>query len=412
MRVNNLNKAYESVKRNGGSAGVDGMKITELRAWLKHHGKDLINRVMAKSYQPAPIRSVSIPKPNGGTRLLGIPTVIDRLLQQAIHQQLTPLYEPLFSTYSYGFRPGRSAHQAIEQASEYVKAGYEWVVDIDLANFFDRINHDRLMQRLSKGIADKRILRLIRQYLVSGIMQEGISQQRTSGTPQGSPLSPLLSNIVLDELDKELEKRGHKFVRYADDCNIYVRSQVSGQRVLQSIRSFIEGKLKLNVNEQKSGVHRCEQVRFLGYTLMPGGKIRISDKNMDRFKSKVVAITKRNRALSFQQVIKELNGMMRGWVNYFYRANCWLHWRQVLDKWIRRRLRCYRLKQCKRRYTLFKFLRGLGVSTRKAWNVVMYSGGWWRMSNKPVCMQAMGIHWFSENGLYKLEDLFNQRVKH
>ncbi|MEL6845848.1 MAG: group II intron reverse transcriptase/maturase, partial [Bacteroidota bacterium] len=248
MSVQNLNRAYESVIGNGGASGVDQMDVKELKEWLNTNGQDLIEQVLNESYEPSEVLGVEIPKPNGGVRLLGIPTVLDRLLQQAIHQQLTLLYDPLFSEHSYGFRSGRSALQAVEQASKYISSGYHWVVDIDLKSFFDLINQDRLMQRMSKGIGDKRLLRLIRKYLRSGMLLGGIIQQRTSGTPQGGPLSPLLSNIVLDELDKELEKRGHVFVRYADDCNIYVKSQSAGERVLHSISKFIEEKLKLKVN--------------------------------------------------------------------------------------------------------------------------------------------------------------------
>ena len=259
MSPTNLNKAYETVRRNRGSSGVDKMDVKELKAWLKTNGKTLIEQVLQEDYLPSMVLGKEIAKSNGGIRLLGIPTVLDRMIQQAIHQQLLQLYEPLFSENSYGFRPGRSALQAIEQASEYVSQGYEWVVDIDLKSFFDLINQDRLMQRLYKGIGDKRILRLIRKYLRAGmLLGGGLEQQRVSGTPQGGPLSPLLSNIVLDELDKELEKRGHLFVRYADDCNIYVKSKAAGERVLQSISKFIEGKLKLEVNQEKSGVRRCE----------------------------------------------------------------------------------------------------------------------------------------------------------
>lgn len=407
MSPTNLNRGYEAVRQNGGSSGVDQMTVWDLREWLKNHGKDLIGQVLEEEYVPQSVLGVSISKPNGGMRLLGIPTVIDRLIQQAIHQQVQLLYEPLFSEHSYGFRPGRSALQAVEQASRYISQGYEWVVDIDLKSYFDTINHDRLMQRLHKGIGDKRLLRLIRKYLRAGLMLGGLEHQRTSGAPQGGPLSPLLSNIVLDELDKELEKRGHKFVRYADDCNIYVRSQASGERVLASITKFIEGKLKLKVNQEKSGVRRCEQVKFLGYTIMPQGRIRIADKSLARFKKKVIEITKRNRGISLYRVITELNAVLRGWVNYFRKANCWLPWRD-LDSWIRRRLRCYRLKQCGRRYTIFKFLRQLEARESTAWNAIMYTRGWWSLSAKRVCQRTMGKQWFSQNGLYTLAGLYER----
>ena len=331
-------------------------------------------------------------------------------MQQAIQQQLTLIYERLFSESSYGFRPNRSALQAVSQASEYASQGYEWVVDIDMKSFFDYINHDRLMQRLHKSIGDKRLLRLIQKYLRAGLMLGGLEQQRTSGTPQGGPLSPLLSNIVLDELDKELEKRDHNFVRYADDCNIYVKSKEAGERVLSSITKFIEGKLKLKVNGEKSGVRHCSEVKFLGYTIMPTGKIRIADKSLKRFKDKVRELTKRNRGVSLTKVIKELNETVRGWVNYFRLANCWLPWKS-LDGWIRRRLRSYRLKQCGRKYTLFKFLRGLGISKHKAWNAILYGGSWWQLSSKMTCTKAMNLEWFSKLGLYTLVGLY-KRLKH
>jgi len=404
MSPKNLNKAYENVVRNNGASGVDDMPVSELRSWLSEHGKSLIADVLSERYTPSEVLGIEIPKSSGGMRLLGIPTVIDRLLQQAIHQELNLLYEPLFSEHSYGFRPGRSALQAVEQASRYISSGKEWVVDIDMKSFFDYINHDRLMQRLYKCIGDKRLLRLIRKYLRSGMMIGGMTQQRTSGTPQGGPLSPLLSNIVLDELDKELEKRGHDFVRYADDCNIYVKSERAGERVLASITKFIEGKLKLKVNESKSGVRRCEQVKFLGYTMLPNNKIRIADKSIKRFKSKVKEVTRRNRGVKFSQVINELNAIHRGWINYFRLANCWLPL-QRLDGWIRRHLRSYRLKQCGRKYTIFKFLRSLGAKTSEAWNAVMRGGAWWNLSAKKACQRTMNKSWFDQNGLYALEDL-------
>lgn len=405
----NLDQAYKAVKRNGGAAGIDGMQVEELGEWLNEHSQRFISEVLSEEYQPQAVLGVEIPKPNGGTRLLGIPTVVDRMLQQAIHEQLNRFYDPLFSEHSYGFRPGRSALDAVEQASHYIKSGYEWVVDIDLKSFFDTINHDRLMQRLSKGIGDKRLLRLIRRYLRAGLMQGGLESQRISGTPQGGPLSPLLSNIVLDELDKELEKRGHSFCRYADDCNIYVRSEAAGKRVLRSITRFIEKKLKLKVNRAKSGVRHCSCVKFLGYTIMPGGKIRIADKSITRFKKKIKQITKRNRGVSFTSVLQEVNVVMRGWVGYFCLADTWLPWRE-LDGWIRHRLRCYRLKQCGRIFTVFKFLRSLGVNENKAWNTVMYGGSWWHLSAKPTCQNSMNLSWFSHEGLYTLERL-HQRFK-
>lgn len=398
----NLKRAFRQVRSNDGSSGVDGMSIEELRQWLGQNLNNLREEILQERYEVKPVRKVEIPKPTGGTRTLGIPTVKDRLIQQAIHQELSRYYEPHFSENSYGFRPNRDAGQAVLQAAEYIKEGKEWVVDIDLENFFDRINHDRLMQRLSKGIGDKRLLRLINAYLKAGLMEGGLSEQRTSGTPQGGPLSPLLSNIVLDELDKELEQRGHSFCRYADDCNIYVKSRKAGERVLASVTEFIERKLKLKVNRSKSGVRHCSEVRFLGYTLLREGGIRVADKSLERFKEKVREITQRNRGVKFSQVIEELNRAIIGWSNYFRMANKWLSTIRDLDCWVRRKVRCYKLKQCGRKYTVYKLLRGMGLEERKSWNVVMYSQGWWSMSNKEAVRHGMNLKWFALQGLQSL----------
>ncbi len=398
----NLNRAYKQVVENGGSGGPDGMKTDELRQWLGKHLKGLRESLLNGTYEVSGVRKVEIPKPDGGTRTLGVPTVKDRLVQQAIHQELIRFYEPIFSENSFGFRPGRNAQQAVRQASRFIKEGREWVVDIDLANFFDRINHDRLMQRLSKGVGDKKLLQLIRAYLEAGVMEGGLTEQRIAGTPQGGPLSPLLSNIVLDELDKELERRGHSFCRYADDCNIYVSSRKAGERVMNSIISFIENKLKLKVNYTKSGVRHCSKVKFLGYTLLPGGNIRVADQSVNRLKDKVREITCRSRGVKFEIIIRELNMIITGWTNYFKLANKWLTTFRDLDGWIRRKLRCYRLKQCGRRYTIFKLLRNFNIPERKSWNVVMYSQGWWQMSGKVAVGQAMNPKWFSQQGLQSL----------
>jgi len=398
----NLKRAYRQVSRNDGSGGIDRMETEELRQWLGKHIDTLREMLLTEKYEVSAVRKVEIQKPDGGKRMLGIPTVKDRLIQQAIHQELSRYYEPVFSESSYGFRPGRSAHQAILKASEYIKEGKEWVVDIDLEKFFDKINHDRLMQRLSKGIGDKRLLRLINAYLKAGMMDDGLIEQRIAGTPQGGPLSPLLSNIVLDELDKELESRGHSFCRYADDCNIFVKSRKAGERVMTSIVDFIEKKLKLKVNRLKSGVRHCSDVKFLGYTLLPGGDIRVSDKSIERLKDKVREITRRNRGVKFEMVIKELNKVIIGWTNYFRLANVWLATIREIDGWIRRKVRCYRLKQCGRRYTIYKLLRSLGIPEKKSWNAIMYSQGWWQLSKKIAVGQAMNLNWFSQQGLLSL----------
>ena len=398
----NLNRAYKQVLRNAGSSGVDKMEVEELSPWLGAHLHELRKLILTEEYKVSLVRKVEIPKSTGGTRTLGIPTVKDRLIQQAIHQELNRYYEPHFSEHSYGFRPGRDAHQAITQASHYIKEGKEWVVDIDLEKFFDRINHDRLMQRLSKGIGDKKLLRLINAYLKTGMMEGGLIEQRIAGTPQGGPLSPLLSNIVLDELDKELESRGHSFCRYADDCNIYVKSKTAGERVMTSVVNFIEKRLKLKVNHNKSGVRHCSAVKFLGYTLLEKGGIRISDKSIDRLKDRVKEITQRNRGVNFEVVIGELNQLIVGWTNYFRLANKWLSNIRDLDGWMRRKLRCYRLKQCGSRYTIYKLLRSLGLPKGKSWNVVMYAQGWWEMTRKEAVNQAMNVKWFTQQGLQSL----------
>ncbi len=399
----NLHTAIQRVIKNRGNAGVDQMEAKDLGAWLQKHVHSFGSEVLKERYQVHFVRKAIIRKIDGGERLLGIPTVKDRMLQQSIHQVLNIYYDPLFSDSSFGFRRGRTAHQAIGQSCDYIKSGKEWVVDIDLEKFFDKVNHDRLMQRLSKGIGDKRLLRLIKSYLRAGIMSEGLVEQRTAGTPQGSPLSPLLSNIVLDELDKELERRGHSFCRYADDCNIYVKSRKAAERVMSSLIKFIEQKLKLKVNRKKSGVRHCSEVKFLGYTLLPEGNVRISDTSIKRLKDKVRMITKRNRGVKFEQVIEELNRVIIGWSNYFRLANRWLSDLRAIDGWIRRKLRCYRLKQCGRKYTVFKFLRSLGIPENTSWNVVMYSQGWWAMSLKQAVGKAMGLKWFAQYGLQSLQ---------
>jgi RNA-directed DNA polymerase len=398
----NLGEAYAQVSRNGGSAGIDGVNTETFGQWLREHLGSFRESLLKETYKVSAVRKVEIPKPNGGVRLLGIPTISDRVVQQAIHQILNRYYDPHFSESSYGFRPGRGTHDAISAASDHIASGYEWVVDIDLEKFFDKINHDRLMQRLSKGIGDKRLLRLINNFLKAGLMSEGLMEQRTAGTPQGGPLSPLLSNIVLDELDRELEERGHRFCRYADDCNIYVGSEEAGKRVIFSIIKFIEGKLKLRVNREKSDVRHCGQVKFLGYTLMEGGKIRVADKSKERFKEKVKHICRRNRGVKFDQIVKELNSVIRGWSAYFHKANSWLSDLQHIDGWIRRKLRCYQLKQCGRKFTIYKMLRKLGGEERASWNAVMYSQGWWAMTLKPVISKSMNIRWFEEEGLISI----------
>lgn len=398
---NNIKQAYKQVKQNKGVAGIDQMRVEEFAKWYNEHKTELLKSLYDGTYLPQGVKQVEIPKPNGGNRKLGIPTVIDRVIQQAIAQVLIPIYEKKFSDHSYGFRPHRSAHSALKKGCKYVEEGRMIVVDIDLKTFFDVVNHDRLMHRLSVTIGDKTLLGLIRKYLQSGILMDGIMSQRTEGTPQGSPLSPLLSNIVLDELDEELERRGHKFVRYADDCNIYVHSQEAGDRVMESISNFIERKLKLQVNREKSQVCLVNQTKFLGYTIQKSGSLSIAKKSVERFKDKVRKLTKRNRGMKFGQIINELTPMMRGWLNYF-RYSQSKRLLQNLDSWIRRRLRCYRLKQCKKVSTLQKFLKKRGVDTWQSWILALSGKGYWRKSGCPQAHQALNNKWFEEEGLYNL----------
>jgi RNA-directed DNA polymerase len=401
MSQSNIKQAYKQVKKNKGVAGIDQMPVGEFAAWYAENGETLLSTIYNGRYEPQGVKQVEIPKPNGGKRKLGIPTVTDRIIQQAIAQVLSPIYERKFSDHSYGFRPNRSAHQALKKGSDYVAEGRYYVVDMDLRTFFDVVNHDRLLYRLSLTIGDKTLLGLIRKYLQSGIMIDGLVSQRTEGTPQGSPLSPLLSNIVLDELDKELEKRGHKFVRYADDFNIYVRSQAAGERVMESVSRFIESKLKLIVNKEKSQVCEVNQTNFLGYTIQKDGNLSIAKKSIDRFKEKVRKITRRNRGVKFEQVIAELIPVMRGWLNYFRHARC-KRLLKTLDSWIRRKLRCYRLKQCKRTITLQQFLKSRGVETWQSWILALSGKGHWRKSGCPQMHRALSNKWFDEIGLYNL----------
>ncbi|MBD3165287.1 group II intron reverse transcriptase/maturase, partial [bacterium] len=363
----NLNRAYKKVKANKGSAGVDGMTVQQLGNWLHLHKDELIASLLDGSYRPQAVRGVQIPKPGGkGVRQLGIPTVVDRVVQQAILQVLDPVLDPAFSSSSFGFRRGVGAHTALKQACGYVKEGRVIVVDMDLSKFFDRVNHDMLMGRLADRINDKRLLRIIRRFLQAGLLQDGVCVRRQEGTPQGGPLSPLLANLLLDDLDKELERRGHKFCRYADDCNIYVRSKAAGERVMASITAFLEGTLKLKVNREKSAVAYVEERQFLGYRLLRGGRLGVAPKSVTRLKDRVRQITKRNRPRRFQQFIEDLNSYLSGWLTYFKLASCkaLLH---DLDEWIRRKLRCVRLKQCKRVWPMAKFLMSCGLKEEWSW---------------------------------------------
>lgn len=397
----NLNRAYKRVKSNKGAAGIDGMPVEQLRPYWEEHGKAIIESLLTGSYTPKPVKEIEIPKPGGGIRQLGIPTVIDRLIQQAILQVLEPLLDPTFSESSYGFRPGRSAHQALKRAGEYVAEGKAVVVDIDLEKFFDRINHDILMSRLARRIGDRRLLKIVRSYLKAGIMRQGVCIARHMGSPQGGPLSPLLSNLLLDELDKELEKRGHSFCRYADDCNIYVKSQKAGERVMISIRHFLQTRLKLKLNEDKSAVDDVSSRKFLGYRIWRDGRLGIAPQSLKRAKDKIRKLTRRNRGKSLDVIIKELNPFLTGWMNYFGLSTS-RRAIEDLDGWIRRKLRCYRLKQRKRSHSIRAWLVTLGINANEASKLAGSPKGWWRLSKTPTINIAMSNAWFKEQGLVNL----------
>jgi RNA-directed DNA polymerase len=394
----NLKRAYRRVRANKGAPGTDGMTVEELGPWLVRNKDDITVQLLSGGYKPQPVKGVKIPKPSGGVRQLGIPTVVDRFVQQAILQVLEPNFDSTFSESSYGFRPGRGAHDALSQASKYVAGGRDIVVDLDLERFFDRVNHDILMSRLHRRIGDKRLLRIIRRFLEAGILQDGVCIRRIKGTPQGGPLSPLLANILLDDLDKELERRGHCFCRYADDCNIYVRSQKAGQRVMASLKRFLEQKLHLQVNREKSAVAHVADRKFLGYRLLFEGSLAMAPASLRRAKDKIRQITKRNRGIKMEVVIRELNEFLTGWVTYFRHARCLKHLTR-LDKWIRRKLRCYRLKQRKRANSIAGFLQELGVPERRAWLLALSGKGWWRMAGSPQACEAMNIEWFDKQRL-------------
>lgn len=397
----NLDRAYKRVKANKGAAGVDGMTVGELYDWLTGHKEELIASLVNGSYQPREVRGIEIPKPGGGMRQLGIPTVVDRLVQQAILQVLEPLLDPTFSESSYGFRPGRNAHDALRQGTEYVRDGRGIVVDIDLEKFFDRVNHDTLMARLARRVEDKRLLRIIRRFLEAGMMQNGVCVERHEGTPQGGPLSPLLANLLLDDLDKELERRGHYFCRYADDCNIYVRTREAGERVMATVTSFLEKKLRLHVNREKSAVAYVGERKFLGHRLFGEGRLGIAPGSLKRAKARVREITRRSRGVALEQMIRELNEFLTGWVTYFRYAECKTHLTE-LDQWIRRRLRCVRLKQRKRAKPIADFLQSQGVPKWRAWTLALSGKGWWRMAGSPQATEAMPNTWFNQQGLVNL----------
>lgn len=395
----NLRRALKRVEQNKGAGGVDGMGVEELRPYLKQHWPQLRAALENGTYKPQPVRRVEIPKSGGGMRKLGIPTAVDRFIQQAILQVLQEEWDPTFSRYSYGFRPGKSAHQAISQAQEHINAGYKIVVDIDLEKFFDRVNHDILMSRVARRVSDKRVLKLIRAYLNSGILEDGLVSPTYEGTPQGGPLSPLLSNLLLDDLDRELERRGHRFVRYADDCNIYVRSERAGERVMEGIKRFLGRRLRLKVNEQKSAVGKPSTRKFLGYSYTNDETVkrRIAPQSVERFKERVRELTKRGRTV--EAVVKGLSLYLRGWVGYYGRTE-WKSQLRELDGWVRRRMRLYIWRSWTRPKRRYRLLRRGGIPPNQAWHVVHF--GPWRASRSKALSAILPNAYFRQLGLYSI----------
>lgn len=404
----NMLAALKRVERNGGAPGIDGIPTERLRDQIRAEWPRIREELLAGTYKPMPVRRVEIPKPGGGKRLLGIPTAKDRLIQQALLQVLTPIFEPQFSEASYGFRPGRRAHDAVKTARQYVEEGYEWVVDLDIEKFFDRVNHDILMARVARKVKDKRVLTLIRRYLQAGVMVNGVVIETAEGTPQGGPLSPLLANILLDDLDKELEKRGHKFVRYADDCNIYVKSKRAGERVMASIRKFLQGRLKLRINEQKSAVDRPWKRKFLGFSMYKARAgqilIRLAPQTIDRVKKKIREITSRNKPVRMDERIERLNAYLGGWIGYFALADTPSIFKK-LEGWVRRRLRMCLWKQWKRVRTRYRELRPLGLPEWVVHEFANSRKGPWRMAHGPM-NRALGNAYWQSQGLMSLTERY------
>lgn len=399
----NLDLAFKKVKRNKGAAGVDEKDIEATRLYLREDGQEIIQLIREGKYKPQPVRRVEIPKANGGKRQLGIPTVTDRVIQQAMVQRLTPIFERQFSHFSYGFRPNKSAHQAIEQARQYIEEGYNFVVDMDLEKFFDRVQHDKLMSLIAKTISDKPTLKLIRRFLQAGVMVNGVVITNREGTPQGGPLSPLLSNIILNELDKELEKRGHKFVRYADDCNIYVKSIKAGERVKQGVTEFLERKLKLKVNEEKSAVGKPSARTFLGVSFYrTKTRVYVPKKSKQRLETKLLKLTNRNWGVSMTYRILKINQLIQGWGNYFKVGDI-KSYAEDIDKHIRRRLRACLWKQWKKIKTKYKNLRKLGISRENARKSANTRKGYWRNSRNPVINAALSNKYWRQLGLKSLQ---------
>jgi RNA-directed DNA polymerase len=397
----NLKRALKRVKANKGAPGVDGVTVQALPALLREQWPSIRDTLLNGTYKPQPVRRVEIPKPDGGgVRKLGIPCALDRFVQQAVLQVLQRQWDPTFSEASYGFRPGRSAHQAVAKAQSYVQSGYRWMVDLDLEKFFDRVSHDILMSRVAKRVSDRRVLKLIRSFLTAGMMEHGLVGATDEGTPQGGPLSPLLSNLLLDDLDRELGRRGLRFVRYADDCNVYVRSERAGQRVMVGLKAFLTGKLKLKVNEAKSAVARPHTRKFLGFSFTPQAraKRRIAPKALARFKERIRELTQRTRGISVDQMIGTLKRYLTGWRGYFGFCETPSVLKQ-LDEWIRRRLRCFFWKQWKRGRTRFRELVARGVSRNLAAQTAGSPHGVWHLSNSPALNKALSNRYFRSLGL-------------
>lgn len=399
----NMQLAYSRVMKNRGAPGIDGMRCEDLKAWLKENWVQVKRSLLDGTYRPQAVRRVDIPKPQGGVRTLGVPTVVDRLIQQALHQAMQPLFEPTFSDSSYGFRPGRGARQAVSKAAEYIRGGKRWVVDMDLEKFFDRVNHDVLMARVARQVQDEQVLRLIRRFLEAGMMANGVETPRYEGTPQGGPLSPLLSNILLSDLDRELEKRKLSFCRYADDCNIYVGSQRAGQRIMESVKGFLADRLRLTVNEAKSAVARPWERKFLGYsvTAQQSSKIRIAKHSIQRLKDAVRKLSIEGRGRSLPHTIERLNPVLRGWMNYFSLSQS-RRPIEELDAWVRRRLRCVVWRQWKRPKTRESRMRSHGLDAQRAWkSSVNGRGPWWNAGAKHM-IAALPPKYFTQLGLVSL----------
>ena len=399
----NCKQALKRVKANKGSPGVDGMTVQQLPGFLQQHWPVIRERLLSGTYKPQPVRRVEIPKPDGGVRKLGIPTVLDRFTQQAVLQVLQKRWDRTFSEHSYGFRPGRSAHQAVEAAQQYIAAGYRWCVDLDLEKFFDRVSHDKLMAKIAERVSDKRLLKLIRAFLTAGVMEGGLVSPVDEGTPQGGPLSPLLSNLVLDEFDRELERRGHHFARYADDCNVYVRSRRAGERVMESLKRFITTKLKLKVNESKSAVAEPRERKFLGFSFTSGEspKRRIAPKAVQRFKERVREQTRRTRGISIERMAKDLTLYLRGWIGYFGKCQT-PSVLKSLEEWMRRRLRSAIWKQWKRGTVRYRELRKRGVDSALAAKTAGSAHGPWRLAMSPGLALALPNAYFDSLGIPKL----------